>query len=113
MQGLHFLREEFYILQRFKHALPNLRVKAARSSLFMWSTLLFKVFQTHYSNRWVNFCTYNMQGLRVIKYALMEFDFKKNHPCVFAICIDQRTWLNYVRSKNRVVYERAHMSELR
>ena len=114
MQGLHFLREEFYILQRFKHALPNLRVKAARrSSLFMWSTLLFKVFQTHSSDRWVNFRTYNMQGLRVFKYALMEFDFKKNHPCVFAMCIDQRTWVNCVRSKNRVVYEQAHMCEIK
>ena len=48
-----------------------------------------------------------MQGLRVFKYALMEFD------CVFAMCIDQRTWVNCVRSKNRVVYEQAHMSEIR
>ena len=56
-----------------------------------------------------------MQGLRhlrIFKYALMEFDFKIKQ-CVFAMCIDQRTWVNCVRSKNRVVYEQAHMSELR
>ena len=54
----------------------------------------------------------SLRVLRVFKYALMEFDFKKT-ICVFAMCIDQRTWVNCVRSKNRVVYEQAHMCEIK
>ena len=32
MQGLHFIHEEFYILQRFNHALPIIDLKFARES---------------------------------------------------------------------------------
>ena len=42
----------------------------------------------------------------------MEFEFQKK-SFVFAMRIDQGTWVNYARSKNCVLYEHAHMSGMK
>ena len=71
----------------YQSSIENLGVKDARSLLFTRRISLFTVFLTRSSDHWVNFPTWKMQGLRymrLFKYALMEFDFRKN--CVPLLC---------------------------
>ena len=96
MQGLCFLREEFYFLQRFKHALPIIDKRFWR--------VRFKVFAFYGKN----FTSYSVLNplfrslgrfshlkdatsllLHVFTYALMEFYFKKSF--VFAARILQHS----------------------
>ena len=53
-----------------------------------------------------------LHSLCVFECTLMEFAFQKK-SYVAAMPILQRTWLNCVRSKNRVLYDHAQMSGLK
>ena len=80
----------------FQSLIKSLRMNDARSSLFTWRILHFRLFFTHSSNRWVNFRIWKMHGLRflrVFKHALKEFDFQKNHVSLLCTFFNALGWI--------------------
>ena len=89
MQGLRFLREEFYFLQHFKRALPIID-KKIRAWKMQGLRFLCEVFFTFYcvlnqsTNHWLKLCAWKMQRFRFLREEFYYLQCSKHAPPIIS-----------------------------
>ena len=113
MQGLCVLRERFFILQRFEHALPiiNWKFECERCKVFAFYAKNFTSYSV-LNTLFQSFSKFShLKDARSSLYALIYIRsygiWLSKKLCAFAVRILQNTWVNCV------FYEQAHISGMK